>query len=134
MKHYGRSIQRDTWTAQTKYRFNTVEAKRYRTPRQALIPVSLVDLLVAQHPRYDGGIRQIDLKLAVDSALEMLSVREEQVVRRVLGLDCEAETMAAIARASGLCGDTISKVYQRAIRKLRHPARAKYLRDFMVTA
>jgi len=133
MKHYGRSIQRDTWTAQTKYRFNTVEAKRYRG-RDAIEAMSLADLLDTQHPTYDGGIEQIDLKQCVTRTLETLTPREETILRRVFGLDCEAETMAEIARASGLCGDTISKVYQKAIRKLRHPARTRLLAEFRVTA
>lgn len=132
MTHDGRSRQRDTWTAQAKYRFKTVEAKRYRG-RPALVPVSLVDLLIAQHPSYDGGIRQIDLKQCVTRALETLTPREERVLRRVFGLDCEAETCAEIAKAAGRSITAISLVYHRALRKLRHPSRSRLLREFLVT-
>lgn len=120
-----------TWTALQKYRFRTLESKRYRLPQQAPIPISLVDLLVAQHPTYDGGIRQIDLKESIDHTLETLSVREERIVRRVFGLNTEADSLTGIAKDVGLSVECIRQVYQRALRKLRHPARRKYLRDFL---
>jgi len=126
--------ERDTWTAQEKYRFRTVEAKRYRPHHQALIPRSLVDLLVAQHPSYDGGIRQIDLKASIDHTLETLSCREERIVRRVFGLNAEVSSCAQIAKEFGVTPSCISLIYRRALRKLRSPSRRKYLQDFMVTA
>jgi DNA-directed RNA polymerase sigma subunit (sigma70/sigma32) len=124
--------ERDTWTAQEKYRFRTVEAKRYRPSHQALVPRSLVDLLVAEHPSYDGGIRQIDLKLSIDHTLETLKPREERVVRRVFGLNEAPCTYAQIAKDFGVSDTRIMEIYHQALRKLRHPARRKHLQDFVV--
>lgn len=108
--------------------------KRAMHPAQALTYISLVDVLVKSHPVYDGGIRQIDLKESVTKILALLSVREESVVTRILGLGgCTATSAAKLAKEGGVSSMTILQVYHRAIRKLRHPARAKYLRDFLTS-
>jgi RNA polymerase primary sigma factor len=126
--------ERNTWTYQEKYRFRKVEAKRYRVHRPALIERSLVDLLVAEHPTYDGGIRQIDLRHSVERTLELITPREEKVVRLVLGIGIDALSLAAIGELLGCSSTRVCDIYHRALRKLRHPARSKHLRDFLVTA
>lgn len=100
----------------------------------ALTYLSLVDALVTSQPVHDGGIRQIDLKESVTKILETLTPREKYVVTRVLGLAGYTATSAAkLAKEGGVHSTTILNVYHGAIRKMRHPARAKYLRDFVAT-
>lgn len=88
--------------------------------------------IYAPHPTYDGGVRQIDLKQCIESTLELLTPREENIVRRVFGFGTDASSLSQVARDLGRSVECIRQVYNRAIRKLRHPARRKHLKDFWV--
>ena len=61
-----------------------------------------------------------------------LSPRERRVIQRRFGLDDDQEqTLTAIGREIGVTRERIRQIESSALRKLRHPSRAKRLRGFM---
>ncbi len=63
--------------------------------------------------------------------LKELTDREERVIRLRYGLDDKnARTLEAVGREFGVTRERIRQIESKAIRKLRHPSRAKHLMDF----
>lgn len=70
----------------------------------------------------------------VDRALRTLTPVEEYILRSRFGLDdhtMEGETLAQIATRHDVARQTIMQKEARALRKLRHPARSKKLREWV---
>jgi RNA polymerase primary sigma factor len=62
-----------------------------------------------------------------------LTPRERRVIERRFGLsDDNDETLTAIGREIGVTRERIRQIESTALRKLRHPSRAKRLRGFNV--
>lgn len=129
------------WTHhyESRYQRGVLFGKKKGPRSPQLGVVAIADLgtvqhpIYAPHPTYDGGIRQIDLKQCIESSLETLSVREENIIRRVFGIGTDTpRSMSEVGRELGRSVECIRQVYHRALRKLRHPARSKYLKDFLV--
>lgn len=94
--------------------------------------ISLEELprnLLAYNQDFDG----FELARHIDIALERLSEREQKVIRARFGLGGEvSQTQDDIAKSFGLAhGQSISQIEIRALKKLRHPAVAKKLKDFI---
>jgi RNA polymerase primary sigma factor len=67
----------------------------------------------------------------VRDTLMTLSPRERRVIQRRFGLDDDQEqTLTAIGREIGVTRERIRQIESSALRKLRHPSRAKRLRGF----
>ena len=68
----------------------------------------------------------------VDRVLATLTPREEDVARRRSGLTDRRvpESLHEVGRVHGVTRESIRRVEARALRKLRHPSRAKYLRPY----
>lgn len=131
-----------SWThnLESRYQRGLLFGKKGR-PSPRLGVVAIADLgtiqhpTYAPHPTYDGGIRQIDLKQCIESTLETLTPREEKVVRYLFGIGViDAHTLAETSVVFDVGPERIRQIYQNALRKLRHPARSKYLKDFLVNA
>jgi RNA polymerase primary sigma factor len=68
----------------------------------------------------------------VRDTLMTLSPRERRVIQRRFGLDDDQEqTLTAIGREIGVTRERIRQIEASALKKLRHPSRAKRLRGFM---
>lgn len=70
----------------------------------------------------------------MDMALKTLTPVEEYILRSRFGLDdrtMEGETLAQIATRHDVARQTIMQKEARALRKLRHPARSKKLREWV---
>jgi RNA polymerase primary sigma factor len=64
--------------------------------------------------------------------LEELSPREQEVLIMRFGLDDgRAKTLEEVGRAFNVTRERIRQIEAKALRKLRHPPRAKQLRDFL---
>jgi RNA polymerase primary sigma factor len=69
----------------------------------------------------------------VRDTLLTLSPRERQVIERRFGLEGDHEqTLTAIGRDIGLTRERIRQIETTALRKLRHPSRAKRLRGYVI--
>ena len=73
------------------------------------------------------------LKAQVSTMLGTLTDREREVVVKRFGLDGNApKTLEGIGDELGVTRERIRQIEAKALRKLRHPSRAKKLKDFMV--
>jgi RNA polymerase primary sigma factor len=72
------------------------------------------------------------LRQQVDGVLEMLSGREQHVLRLRFGLDDgKTRTLEEVGREFGVTRERIRQIEAKALRKLRHPNRSRRLRDFV---
>jgi len=71
------------------------------------------------------------LRQQLEEVLSTLSEREEQVLRYRFGLEDDTEyTLEQVGKKFGVTRERIRQIEAKALRKLRHPHRAKYLRPF----
>ena len=74
---------------------------------------------------------QNELLERIDEVLGSLSEREAQVIRLRFGIDDGyAHTLDQIGRTFGVSRERIRQIEERALNKLRHPARIRKLKDF----
>ncbi|APS41880.1 RNA polymerase sigma factor RpoD [Weissella jogaejeotgali] len=72
------------------------------------------------------------LKEQLESVLDTLTDREENVLRLRFGLeDGRTRTLEEVGKVFGVTRERIRQIEAKALRKLRHPSRSKQLRDFM---
>lgn len=75
---------------------------------------------------------QEDLKTNINRILHTLSSKEEIVIRKRFGIgeDCP-HTLEEVGQALDVTRERIRQIEVKAIRKLKHPSRSKWLRDFL---
>ncbi len=72
------------------------------------------------------------LKDHLDEVLDTLSPREKRVLQLRFGLeDGKQRTLEEVGREFGVTRERIRQIEAKAIRKLKHPTRAKRLRDYL---
>ncbi|RMA96980.1 RNA polymerase primary sigma factor [Hydrogenothermus marinus] len=71
------------------------------------------------------------LRQQLEEVLSTLSEREEEVLRCRFGLEDDTEyTLEQVGKKFGVTRERIRQIESKALRKLRHPHRAKFLRPF----
>ncbi len=84
----------------------------------------------AQEPM-DAAAREM-LRESIKVALAVLSERERQVLELRFGLvDGKDHTLEEVGQYFNVTRERIRQIESKALRKLRHPARSRYLRDFL---
>jgi len=84
----------------------------------------------AQEPM-DAAAREM-LRESVKNALAVLSDRERQVLELRFGLvDGKDHTLEEVGQYFNVTRERIRQIESKALRKLRHPTRSRYLRDFL---
>jgi len=84
----------------------------------------------AQEPM-DAAAREM-LRESVKNALAVLSERERQVLELRFGLvDGKDHTLEEVGQYFNVTRERIRQIESKALRKLRHPTRSRYLRDFL---
>ncbi|CAA9552921.1 MAG: RNA polymerase sigma factor RpoD [uncultured Thermomicrobiales bacterium] len=79
----------------------------------------------------DAASRQM-LKEQMEGVLETLSERERRVLEMRFGLeDGRARTLEEVGKEFGVTRERIRQIEAKALRKLRHPSRAKKLKDYL---
>ena len=72
------------------------------------------------------------LREQLRDVLHMLSPREEQVIRMKYGLDDGKEqTLKEVGQHFNVTRERIRQIIMKALCKLRHPSKAKYLKDYV---
>ena len=72
------------------------------------------------------------LKEQLESVLDTLTDREENVLRLRFGLDDgRTRTLEEVGKVFGVTRERIRQIEAKALRKLRHPCRSKQLKDFL---
>lgn len=78
------------------------------------------------------GATVIILKEQLEDALNTLTEREKDVLKLRFGLeDNKSKTLEEVGKIFGVTRERIRQIETKALRKLRHPARSKKLRDFL---
>ncbi len=73
------------------------------------------------------------LKEEIGGVLLTLTDREEKVIRLRFGLeDGKSRTLEEVGQMFGVTRERIRQIEAKAIRKLKHPSRAKKLKDYMI--
>lgn len=73
-------------------------------------------------------LEQIDLRQGLEKALLRLTPREERVIRLRFGLaDSTPGSLREVGETMGITAERIRQIEMKAIRKLRHPARIRFL-------
>ena len=81
----------------------------------------------------DEAFRQL-LKEAVKAALSTLSDREHQILKRRFGLNGgRTRTLEDVGQEFGVTRERIRQFEAKALQKLRHPSRARVLKDYVDT-
>lgn len=72
------------------------------------------------------------LKESIRKVLDMIPPEQAQIVSLRFGLEDGVErTLNEIGEVMGVSGERVRQIEVKALRKLRHPVRAKYLRDYI---
>jgi RNA polymerase primary sigma factor len=78
------------------------------------------------------SVHQQMLKERVDEVLSTLSPREARIIRLRFGLDSDRPyTLEEVGQKFGLTRERIRQIEGKALRRLRHPCRARLLREYM---
>lgn len=92
--------------------------------------ISLLDILEdSRQSRPDAPLLPVELRRAIEIALSVLTPREAKVIRLYFGLDDEGPlTLEEIGSKFDLTRERIRQIKDKALRRLRHPSRARVLR------
>jgi RNA polymerase primary sigma factor len=86
-------------------------------------------------PALTSGLDEVEkglLKGQIEEVIEILPPREKRILELSFGLLGErALTHEEIGRRFGVTRGRIRQIQAKALRKLRHPARSKELRDYL---
>jgi len=92
----------------------------------------LGDFIADQGLQPDEQATRELLKLHLDEVLDSLSPREKRVLQLRFGLeDGKQRTLEEVGKEFGVTRERIRQIEAKAIRKLKHPTRAKRLRDYL---
>lgn len=71
------------------------------------------------------------LRQALDSQLDKLTPKENEVLRMRYGYYGKERTLEEVGQEFGVTRERIRQIESSALRKLRHPSKASYLKDFL---
>ncbi len=93
---------------------------------------NLLDVLVnSDSPNADRGLINESLSTEVDRALSTLTDRERDIIRYFFGIGCAEMTLEEIGEKFGLTRERVRQIKEKAIRRLRHSSRNKFLKSYL---
>ncbi len=92
---------------------------------------SLAATCAEDAPPLDEHVRVRERRTAVARALEQCATREQDILRRLYGIGCDDEPVAAVARRHGLTPQRIYQIRDAELRRLRHPRIAGELARYL---
>ena len=72
-----------------------------------------------------------DLKKQISRIIESLNSKEQIIIRKRFGIGDDPHTLEEVGKEFSVTRERIRQIEVKALRKLRHPSRSKWLRDFM---
>ena len=93
---------------------------------------SLLDVLVnTDSPNADRGLINESLTTEVERALEILTEREQDIIRYFFGIGCSEMTLEEIGEKFDLTRERVRQIKEKAIRKLRTSSRSSLLKSYL---
>ena len=93
---------------------------------------NLLDVLVnTDSPNADRGLINESLSTEVERALATLTDRERDIIRYFFGIGCPEMTLEEIGEKFGLTRARVGQIKKKAIRRLRHSSRNKFLKSYL---
>ena len=93
---------------------------------------SLLDVLVnTDSPNADRGLINESLAKEVERALEILTEREQDIIRYFFGIGCSEMTLEEIGEKFDLTRERVRQIKEKAIRKLRTSSRSSLLKSYL---
>ena len=93
------------------------------------VPLEYAYNIAAKGPTAFDTTYLAELKAEVTRVLASLTPREERVLRKRFGIGLKKdETLAEVGKEFGVISERIRQIEAKALRKLKHPARARKLR------
>ena len=151
INRYGRTVRaltqklsREPTTEEVAQAMGISESKIVEIQKSALDPVSLeTPIGEEEDSKMSDFIEDESAKSPMEIAsqkllheqllavIETLTPREQQVIRERYGLiDGKSKTLEEVGREFSVTRERIRQIENKALRKLRHPSRTKYIRDF----
>ena len=121
-KYDKRDLDRKVWTSTNDF------VRRHYDKRPRKIETEPIDeIIVIYHIA-----ERVDMKERLNKALRGLTDKERTVIEYRYGFDGGSEmTYKEIGKILGVTGERAKQIEAKALRKLRHPAIAKPLKDFL---
>lgn len=93
---------------------------------------NLLDVLVnTDSPNADRGLINESLSTEVERALATLTDRERDIIRYFFGIGCPEMALEEIGEKFGLTRERVRQIKEKAIRRLRHSSRNKFLKSYL---
>lgn len=96
--------------------------------------IKLEDVLLDQKNKEPvESLYEKDLKDVINATLQTLTEREQLILKHRFGLDNHEElSLSEIGKMFNLTKERIRQIEKKAIRRLRHPSRSRYLRKYLI--
>lgn len=96
--------------------------------------IKLEDVLLDQKNKEPvESLYEKDLKDIINFTLKTLTEREQLILKHRFGLDNHEElSLSEIGKMFNLTKERIRQIEKKAIRRLRHPSRSRYLRKYLI--
>lgn len=93
---------------------------------------SLIDVMVNEDsPNADRGLINESLSKEIDRALDTLTDREAEIIRKFFGIGMPEMTLEEIGEEFGLTRERVRQIKEKAIRRLRNNSRSKLLKTYL---
>ena len=93
---------------------------------------SLLDVLPNDDsPSADRGLTNESLSTEIERALQILTVREREIIKSFFGIGCQEMTLEEIGERLDLTRERVRQIKGKAIRKLKKPAASKLLKTYL---
>ena len=93
---------------------------------------SLLDVLPNDDsPSADRGLTNESLGTEIERALQILTVREREIIKSFFGIGCQEMTLEEIGERRDLTRERVRQIKEKAIRKLKKPSASKLLKSYL---
>lgn len=93
---------------------------------------TLMDFIPSEEEDIEASTLYLTLKSELENVLQTLTDREQKVIIMRFGLeDGRAQTLEEVGREYGETRERVRQIEAKALRKLRHPSRSRYLKDYI---
>ena len=89
-----------------------------------------IDNVEALNDNLDEIIERKALRKTLDKLLETFTPREQEIIRLRFGFDGMPQTLEEVGQFFNITRERVRQIENKCIRRLRHPSKAKKIRDF----